>query len=149
MSNKSLQRLCALVREVERRGFSDSLPHDCFCGDNPENTNPVIAEEIVDFIEQAIMDRLRKKRDTSDRVFLSYEYERVRDAVAFLSVLMVGSGRLPWKIAVIKQLREQFGYGIKDGKNLVETACEMGYIKEVQNSKNETYYTTTERSGRQ
>lgn len=124
-----LKKLCALVEELKDRLYPES-PADCFCGDSPfkkELTDPFVSENIVDFIEQAVRKELRSVGSSTGRDFQPYEYQRVVDSISLLLV----EGKKPWKIGAIKLLREQYGYGLKDCKNLVEAAERLGYIELV------------------
>ena len=93
----NIDRLCRLVSDIGHRVFNDQVPHDCFCSESFLD-NPVIADEIVDFIEAAVLEKLNHMKSHGTRNFQTYEYDRVVDSLALLLV----AGKKPWKIPIIK-----------------------------------------------
>ena len=48
------ERLCKLISLVGEQVYHSTIPHDCICGENHFTKDPVIAENIVAFIEGAV-----------------------------------------------------------------------------------------------
>jgi hypothetical protein len=139
--NDSIKELCRLVTEVGERVFNSTIAHDCFCGEN-EYTSGIVHPDIIEYIKQAVYDKMLKTpyHERIVRVMGEGDFARVQDAVEYITNV---EKEKPTKIPVIKRLRDQFGYGLKECKDLVEDACLRGYTKKVHYATNEgmcSYY---------
>jgi len=94
------KRLCALVSRVGVTRYASVVPHDCFCGDKLVIPNPIVDEQIVTYIENAVDAQLH--RDAGDDMHMSVSdeinmykrfYEQAEDARYFLSVQLQDTKR--------------------------------------------------------
>jgi len=127
----TIEEFCLLLSEVGTRVFNSQKPFDCICKDannpNPVNPNPVIDKEIVEFIKDAVYSKIKTTKNTT-MGFSWREYARVCAAIKQADK----QKKCPGKIQLIKILRDEWGYGLKDAKILVETAEEKGLTKQTE-----------------
>lgn len=68
---ETIERLCRLVSRVGEEVYKNEHPHDCFCR---ENRNPMISNEILTFIEDAVSDSQRRAAAAAvNRIILKAE----------------------------------------------------------------------------
>jgi hypothetical protein len=107
-TNEAIERLCALASRVSKTQFENRIPSDCLCAKrSPHDTPPVIDEQVVAFIENAVMLCLFDGNGSQ----LTNEEQRLAtdQSLSF-------SGRL----RAIKAVKERKMIGLAEAKTLVD-----------------------------
>ncbi len=60
-----ISRMCKLASKVNTEKFKWSLPSDCFCEESTGSFSFQFDEEVLEFIEQAVKDKLDTLHDTT------------------------------------------------------------------------------------